>query len=341
MKIVILGNSNSILSDGWLPTFKKLRPTDQFFNLSIGGSPSPALLYSALSNKAALDGADFAIIEPTVIDHGESWQSPENIAGQADALISFLICHNVTPVLLVMPREAQYVNSPSKGMLAWTYIAEQHGVSVILSSLQITKFANQNKLALTELYRDNRGHLVAEVQGLIGMAVAGFFDQVAIHKPKKNINFNFSAPRYIDSLSIAASNGLTCRTASSSLLNVNLVSLYAGDIFQIEIEPNEAILGIAVNYGEADPSQSIAILACGPDVADTIKIDLKNTFLAAGASRRLVIMFCPMKLPLGYSKMQIENSKQNKRLFRGSDQCLENAGFLVGTPIAPISKWRS
>jgi hypothetical protein len=77
-KILILGNSNSILKDGWFASLKENFEA-KYINLSIGGSPSPALMMQCLMNESRLDGIHIAIIEPTVIDHGEEWQYPSNI----------------------------------------------------------------------------------------------------------------------------------------------------------------------------------------------------------------------------------------------------------------------
>src|SRR5690606_20041940 len=102
-KILILGNSNSILKDGWLTSFKE-KSNIECLNLSIGGSPSPALILQVLLNENKLDNIELAIIEPCVIDHGEEWQDPIAIKKYALLLFSLLASKDIKSFLLVLPR---------------------------------------------------------------------------------------------------------------------------------------------------------------------------------------------------------------------------------------------
>lgn len=120
MKILVLGNSNSILKDGWFSFFKQLIVREEtgtsfeFMNLSIGGSPSPALLCQCLMNEEKILSFDLVIIEPTVIDHGEEWQNSQEILVHARCLLDFFEKKSIKTILLLLPRNAAGYRLPRK-----------------------------------------------------------------------------------------------------------------------------------------------------------------------------------------------------------------------------------
>jgi hypothetical protein len=339
MRVTILGNSNSLLADGWLKTFRSLRPDCTILNLSVGGSPSPALIYQILARREELLGSDIILVEPTVVDHGEGWQSPELIASFARATLEMALSSGASVYLIALPRNATHLMVPSPGMLAWCGAASLESVPVIDVRTSLLKHAATTEGGVQSLWRDDRGHLTAEMQIMVAhQVVAAMGDRSTTTTPRDQPSQPY---RVISGANLALQNGLPSIMRTSSLMTVNCVQLSAGQGMDVQIAISESILGFMLNYGEIDPSQTIRLILSNPKTQSTQPINLQNNFMQAKPTRSLLAMFVRTNAPDGHDQVLLPLIKEHARFSPDGDQRLEIIGILVGQKPKPVPSWRS
>lgn len=338
MHTLIIGNSNSILSDGWTRPLRHLRPDDTWVNISLGGSPSPALLHQIISRKDARGGFDLVILEPTVVDHGEGWMNPDQIAGQAHALLEVLKASCARVVLLILPRTAEYARAPSRGMLAWAAMAHRLSVPIIDARRSVIAYAQQVDAPLESMWRDNVGHLTAEAQQAVAATVNSWMNEANLRR------FDLQLPhdlpwRVVTGAELAGANNLPFVSRATSLIQVDCLSLCAGDRFVVPLHVGEAVLGLSVNYGELDPTETLHLVTEPPAPAPPRVISLENKFLTNKISRKLALMFKKIDIPTGCGVFSFPDIPAHSRLDRSKEQRLEIASLLIGRPIQAIKGW--
>jgi hypothetical protein len=177
VQVNILGNSNSILANGWVPKIRRLNVHGVTNNYSLGGSPSPALLNQVLMNIDKIEGNSITIIEPTVIDHCSTWQSPEEVLFFAKETIKLLHSKKSKVIVIALPRFLDNIINPSKGQLSWKSACEIIGAEYICGSELILNIFKKDKLIFEKIWIDNSGHFSETIQEGIAKEV---FDLMAI-----------------------------------------------------------------------------------------------------------------------------------------------------------------
>lgn len=333
MQITILGNSNSLLSDGWFQAFRKQFPDDIFLNISVGGSPSPALLYQLYSRASEAQKSDILIIEPTVVDHGTAWQNPALVATYAEATIEKAKATGARVMLLVLPRKADEVIEPSPGMIAWSGAAKRASIEIIDIRSKLLENAKSLECDLEALWRDDRGHLTADMQVMVGDLMTKTVR--AIEHTKSAANDIPDAYRMLSGEDIAKAGGIELVVRSTSLISVGCAQLIKGDLLSLDMEKSEVILGFMLNYGVLDHTQPTFVEFSSLDGADTKKLNLSNPFLFAKPSRTLVAMFKVVALPAGLSQLKlVGNDDPND-----STTKVEFVGVFIGLEPVPSANW--
>lgn len=337
MKLIILGNSNSILLDGWVPAMQALMPNDLIVNLSLGGSRSPAMLYQVIDNIEQFSDTDFVIVEPTVLDCGEVAGNGNNVAGQAKALLDVLLELNVTPVVLVLPRFPRHVDDPSPGMKAWSAIASSLNIAVFDGVRVIRMMSDYLGCEKESLWRDNHGHHVSKVGKVIGEMFNGFISSFTI--PQKN-TLDVSLPqlpwRIVTGVDLA-SEGLSLRSSQTALMSVDCVVLSSGDVVDCHLTENEKIHGIAVNHGEMNPSRDVLIKIFGYGGENNANLTHNN--LPAEVTHKTRVLFRAGNYSMGSGKIKLIDCAENARFSSLQDERLEISGVLVGVDIPQLSGW--
>jgi hypothetical protein len=103
-----------------------------------------------------------------VVDHGTGWQNPALIATYAEATIEKAKATGARVMLLVLPRKAGEVIDPSPGMIAWSGAAKRASIEIIDIRIQLLKNTKILECDLEALWRDDRGHLTADMQVMVG-----------------------------------------------------------------------------------------------------------------------------------------------------------------------------
>jgi hypothetical protein len=277
MKFLVLGNSNSILKDGWFSLFKKIRCEDEFVNLSIGGSQSPALIYQLLSSEKLTGEFNAVIIEPTVVDHGEGWMNPNSIYIYARDLLKCLNKYNGNVKVLILPRKAKYILSPSQGMLAWAICAQEADIDIIDVRSELIELASLNKLELQYLWRDDMGHLTVDAQKIVAQKV-----NECINKDNYNLMplvLNEVGYRAIDGAELAAFNLKKTVLRETSLVSVDCMSIANKDTFKIPFGDAQICHGVSINYSSINQCINKFII-CKNIYGEVVsKVNLNNAFL--------------------------------------------------------------
>lgn len=340
-RIVVLGNSNSILRDGWLPAFQAADPSNEVSNMSLGGSPSPVLLYQVIGNLNSFKPGDVAIVEPTVVDCGEKGKNGDEVAGHASALLRVLLSIGVVPVLLVLPRLPRYIEEPSPGMLAWASVAASLGVCIFDGTQVIKSFAALTKRKHEELWRDDQGHHTPDVSRIIGIAFSRYVAQHLANSNAAAVSPLKGAPlawRVLFGGHLAEINGLPSRKSSTALASVECVVMCAGDTVSCKLAMDEKLLGLAVNYGELEPVHDLFIKISGPSGSKSMNV--KGYSLPAGITHKTRVIFRAANFPVGYGDVSLPDLPENARFSSDAQERLEIAGMLVGQDIGPITGWQ-
>ncbi len=298
MKLSILGNSNSILRDGWLSQLRRLEPGLEVSNLSIGGSPSPALLYRAINHSETIQNSDLCIVEPTVVDHGEGWQNYQGVKAQALALLKYLEYLRSTALVLCLPRNPEHCQTESPGMAAWKDAAQEMGVTAISATDSIRALANELSIPVSQLWADNMGHQTSQSQERIARdLLPAVFAQTPLSS-----NTQISQPDHFSIL--AASFGFETIVKETSLTRSELCRLPFEQEIPLNLPPENTILGIAVDYGSIDPHRPPLIEFLYDDGRKE-SVDISNKFLKEGVSNKLTLMFQRISIPGGAKSFRI------------------------------------
>ena len=338
MKITIVGNSNSLLRDGWLQTFRQHFPQDEFLNVSVGGSSSPALLYQLHSRVSDIAGSDIIILEPTVVDHGTGWQSPAQIATYAYDTLMMARATGALPVLLVLPRNADYVATPSAGMFAWTGAAKRAGVQIIDTRHLLRDHSRQTGCMLETLWRDNMGHLTAEMQALVGNFTADFIK--AAQQPAATPDILLGPHRALNGKEICQINNLAPISRATSLMAVDCAPLTIGQPVRLDLQPTEAILGLMLNYGPIDNSVSNTLEFSAQDGSATVRIDVRNQFMTSNFAQHLVAIFKAVSVPVGPCTLTFIGNTEMTVADQPANQ-LEIVGMLIGPKPILNDNWQA
>lgn len=337
MKIIILGHSNSILKDGWLSHLKELLPQHDCVNLSIGGSPSPALLYQAVCHRDVIASADLIIVEPTVVDHGEQWQTGPGVAGQAAKLFSWLRAQTAAPVmLLILPRTEAWLRQPSQGMLAWHGGALQHGVQVVDGRIGIVRYCADNGLELSAAWRDNMGHTISLAQKEVARDVAQAIAELAQHAPDRPIP-QHSGFQVLSGADMAARQALEIRHHSTALLTTACATLSGNRQIVVDGDSDLRLLGMAINFGALNPVEPVTFRVQARNAQSTT-FKVSNPFMGPGPLHRPYVMFTAVHVGHGIQTLSIDAADQD-RFAPGAAESIEIAGLLLGPAIAPIPDW--
>lgn len=337
-KIVILGHSNSILSDGWASHLKSMHSNAVYLNLSIGGSPSPALLYQAVLYAHEISSADLVIVEPTVVDHGEDWQTGDGVAGQADALLSWLRkCTEANIILLILPRTAAWLLRPSQGMQAWAAIGQRHAVTVIDGRTALIQYCRVNGVNLDNAWRDNMGHTVSDAQQKIANLVYSCISHPYLNSPNYTNDSN-SHFRVLTANEVAKNNFLTLVNHETSLMSISCVRVTGGKAIRINGKSAERMHGMAINFGGFDPTNMISLSVIAKDGRKTA-VTVGNPFLGYGPSGRLTLMFAPARVDHDVDSVELMEECRARFLDFSNEQ-FEVSGFLFGPEIKADDRWR-
>lgn len=341
MKIVVLGHSNSILGDGWLSHLKSIEPSHRYVNLSIGGSPSPALLYQAVAYADQLAGAELVIVEPTVVDHGEDWQSGASVAGQAAALAGWLESSVAAHVLLlVLPRTPEWCLTPSQGMQAWHAVARRHRMSVIDGRMALLRHCSSAGIELDAAWRDHMGHTVSEAQREVARDISTWIREFAATGDSSSFSTSIEVGfRVIGGSALCRGQEREALPYQTSLMSVECLRMYAGDRVPVGTAPTERVHGLAVNFGSFDPVAPVTLRAYSADGRSS-PFKVGNPFLGAGPSGRLILMFAPVRIDHDVAYLEIDDA-DSKRFAAESHEGLEIAGILIGPAIEAAVDWRT
>ena len=289
MKFLVLGNSNSILKDGWFSLFKKIRCEDEFINLSIGGSQSPALIYQLLSSKNLSGEFNAVIIEPTVVDHGEGWMNPNSIYIYAKDLFRCLNRFSGNVKVLILPRKAEYVWSPSQGMRAWAISAQEVGIDIIDVRSELIKLSSVSKLELHDLWRDDMGHLTVDAQNVVAQRVNEFINNN--HYNLMPLVLNEVGYRAIDGSELAAFNLKKTVLRETSLASVVCMSIANNDTFRMPFGESQICHGISINYSYISECINKFII-CKNIFGEVVsKVNLNNPFLKNSSLHKFTASF--------------------------------------------------
>lgn len=338
-KIVILGHSNSILSDGWASHLKSLYGNAIYFNLSIGGSPSPALLYQAVLYADVISSADLIIVEPTVVDHGEDWQTGDGVAGQADALLSWLRrCTEAKILLLILPRTVAWLLRPSQGMQAWAAVGRSHLIQIIDGRAALIQYCRSSGVNLQEAWRDNMGHTVSGAQ----LKIAESVYECILDSHLKNLSLphvSDSNFRVLAAIDVAKESSLSLVDHETSLMSISCFRATADKVIRINGGLTERMHGMAINFGAFDPTNAISFSVIAVDGRKTT-ITVGNQFLGEGPSGRLILMFAPIRVDHDVASI-IFMDECGKRFIDFSNEKFEVSGFLLGPEIKSDARWRN
>jgi hypothetical protein len=339
MKVTVLGNSNCLLSDGFLVTYRRARPQDTILNLSIGGSGSPVFLYQLAAHLEAVAGSDWIIVEPAVIDHGEAWQNPDRIAGFANVLLAQLRATGIPVLLLMLPRNATYLEQTSPGMLAWAAAAQSHNVPILDTRADLLAYARRFEIDPALMWRDGTSHPTADLQRLVGQNLVIFADRLSAPAPAA-----MQAPgryRAITGQTLSDSAGLEAITRSNSLMTVHGLPMTAGQRLDLSLDADECVMGFMINYGELDGSYEIKMVLSRSEIGADQTVNLQNRFLQAKPDRPLMAMFasCPGRPGLGQVLFPL--TEGHARFHPDTGRKLEILGILVGTAPPPLPDWRA
>lgn len=337
MNIIILGHSNSILKDGWLSHLKESLPQHDYINLSIGGSPSPALLYQAVCHREVIASADLIIVEPTVVDHGEQWQTGPGVAGQAAKLFGWLRTQTAAPILLlILPRTEAWLRQPSQGMRAWHGSAQQYGVQVVDGRMGIVRYCAEHGLELSAAWRDNMGHTVSlaqlEVARDVSQAIAELAPQPTGRPLQGNADF-----RVLSGADVAARQALEVRHHSTALLSTACVVLTGETAILVDGDADLRLLGMAINFGALNPVNAVTFRAQARNSQSTT-FKVSNPFMGPGPLHRPYVMFTAVHVGHDVQALSIDAIDQ-ARFAPGAAESIEIAGLLLGPAIAPVHDW--
>ena len=329
-RILVLGHSNSILSDGWLSYFKKQILAD-YLNFSIGGSPSPALLMRVLLNEGKIKDVDLVIIEPCVIDHGEEWQDPQAIYKHAVILIDYFQSKGISVILLAIPRNSEAVDKKTRGMMSWIKAATDYKIAYLDCTNSIKNFSITNGVNLELCWRDNMGHLTADVQSFVA-------DDL-IYK-LANINLNMSAKLSKDLFKVITAKMLFEYSEGSELIERKssfdsslCISLKVNSTILVDVLPQFLVYGLLLNYGEMSSNDRSIITFLTGD--ESTEVPVQNKFSAKLPSRKFLAMYRSITPLKDVSKITIPLENNSAYLESGANR-IEIIGILIGKPLSEV-----
>lgn len=333
MNILILGNSNSILADGYVYALKKIMQESysieiNIINLSIGGSPSPALLGQCFLNESRLVEIDLAIVEPTVIDHGEEWQNPKEIAWHASNLLSYLNLKNIKTLLVSLPRNDQAVYSHTKGMISWIDIAKNFSLHYIDAAEVLKSYIEINNCSLKSCWRDNRGHLTKDCHTFLANEIALMINIATVPKSSKINTSNFRVITAEKMYKNSIRTELVYK--KNSLMELPLLLLSIGAKIDIDLSSNTQVYGLLINYGSMNGSKSTILNFKSID--KICEVDIKNPFLADNVPNKLLVMYKQLKNQIGITTICLPDCVDNCRL-NNEEEHIMLAGILVGDKV--------
>lgn len=196
IKIAIVGNSNSLLKDGWTLAFKKARPLDTIINLSVGASPSTLGLFRVANDLMKFSPIDIVILDFCVIDSSYIASGCLNYSSYlvyVQHLLASFYGTGSIPVVMILPRKSN-IATESIPRKIYCDIAEKLNIPVFDAHiiLEILK-GNDEQLQFDNFFKDE-GHYTSEVAQVIGSIMAKFISLVV---RKRKGRFDNSIPDYI------------------------------------------------------------------------------------------------------------------------------------------------
>lgn len=280
------------------------------------------------------------IVEPTVLDCGEVVGNGDCVAGHADVLLRVLLDKGLSPLVLVLPRLPRHIETPSPGMLAWAGVASALGVAVFDGAEIIRQLAEREGKAHADMWRDANGHHTAAAGQTIGLALSTFvadavlaFPAAAISgPPPQNLSW-----RVLSGKDLAMSADLPRRVASTALVSIESVVMCAGDVIRCEVEADEMILGLAVNYGEMNPCEGVLLEVVGAKI--TNRTNLSHRLLPPEVTHKTRLLFRSVNATVGSGAIFFPACAENARFSKDREERLEISAVLVGKAIFPIKTW--
>lgn len=306
--IEVFGNSNSIMTFGWLSYLKSYRKDLKVRNLSIGGSPSPALLNQALSSSRNKDKR-IAIIEPCVIDHCETWQNSDELSYYARKTVS-LLREYASVIVLGLPRFENNIKLPSRGQEIWKSEVHKQGGIYLDGSELIGDLLNTEVIKTEEIWIDESGHFSELVQKAIAAKMEEVINRIEVKLNEKEISPNEFFNWFKNHEELA--NLFESATIKNSLINEKFFNLSNATITFNEKFENLAVHGIKLDY-QYITKECIILSVDGETVS---KFNLYNSF--ARNSGKPIVLFKKLYIPLNCNSKLIFKSLGDAKILASS-----------------------
>jgi hypothetical protein len=224
-------------------------------------------------------------------------------------------------------------------MLAWAGIASSLGVSVFNGAHVIKVMADSQSKDYSEMWRDNYGHHIPAAGQMIGKVLSRFVQDKHVNPPAyERMPSGESLPwRVVSGRDLAATSNLPSRKSSTALVSIECAVMVAGDTLRCDIGPDEKILGIAINYGEMNPSTPILIDVVGQ--SSSLRLNLSHNLLPPTVTHITRLLFRPSSSAVGAGSISFPLCAENMRFAADGVERLEISALLVGTEILPLTTW--
>lgn len=241
----VLGQSNSILTEGYFDYFSKHPSIEITKNGRLGASPS--LLAPYFCEDSFFLDADYCIIDLCVIDQVMNWAHAVDlysIAQWLEWLVHQARFAGCQPVFLMIPHEASITNY-SPVLHLYRSIAQQQECYFLDMAAIIKDDMEKTGNAAKHYYRDNN-HPSPQTSKLIADLLADFLlDTHNTFKPARKVTAFIRNFERVDILPFASADAVVHR--ENSLMSMDFIRLEEGRAIEIPCGQIERIHGVMVN----------------------------------------------------------------------------------------------
>ena len=288
-RVAILGTSNGVMRDGYATELMRDSSFASCTNISIGFCSSD--LFAFRASTVNFSEFDICILDFCCNDgslFGVDFINEDHIRNNLRYAVAHITSFGCLPIFLFMPIES-YLPNGGKIIDIYFQTVSQLGIPFFDGYKYIQNLSRRSGLSVISLFKDYM-HLLPSVARLMAKdlsdSVRHFFrtgvsismDTLACRKNK------------FDNMTAIADNIKTLATRKTSLIQLSLADFVGVSVFDIRIEREFELIGIAADFAHCNGTFSL----CGEN---SIRIQLSGD-LFVGDKHSLAFGVWPIKTPI-------------------------------------------